>query len=133
MNVQQRAVSTVLRQRDLTPQDYLEIAWRRKWWIVICVMLGAGVAYAFSLTLPPFYQSSTLILVEPPRVSGAYITPMINTSVDDRLRTISQQILSRTNLSRIIKDLGLFRGENAPATSSGPGQRSFLDQVKSKG
>ena len=118
MDVSKRTVSMALHQKanNVSLQDYVEIFWRRKWWLVIPLVLGVVAGYVACFFIPPSYQSSTLILVEPQKVPTSYVTPTVPGTVDDRLRTISQQIMSRTNLSKIIKEYSLYKREDvAPA------------------
>jgi len=115
MDVSQRNVSIALHQKahSVSLQDYVEIFWRCKWWLVVPLALGVVAGYVAYFFIPPSYQSSTLILVEPQKVPTSYVTPTVPGTVDDRLRTISQQIMSRTNLSKIIKEYGLYKREDA--------------------
>jgi uncharacterized protein involved in exopolysaccharide biosynthesis len=118
MDVSKKTVSMALHQKAqiISLQDYVDIFWRRKWWLIIPLMLGVVAGYIACFFIPPTYQSSTLILVEPQKVPTSYVTPAVPGTVDDRLRTISQQIMSRTNLSKIIKEYGLYKREEiAPA------------------
>ena len=121
MNASGRAIGTPLQQGSgLTLHDGIDMFWRRKWLLVIPAMIGLLVAYGVCRFIPPVYHSSTLILVEPQKVPVAYVNPTVLGTVDDRLRTISQQIMSRTNLSKIIKDYNLYKPENgAPAKRDG--------------
>lgn len=82
---------------------------KRRWWIAV-LMMGAGSMVSFWLMkrLPRIYQASTLILVEPQKIPVAYVRPTVTTSVETRLRSIQQQITSRTRLERVIEDLKLF-------------------------
>src|ERR671931_796941 len=75
------------------------------------------MAIIYSHSLPSLYRSSILILVEPQRIPTAYINPTITSTVQERLATISQQILSRTNLEAIIRQFDLYnqeRNEGSP-------------------
>jgi polysaccharide chain length determinant protein (PEP-CTERM system associated) len=103
-------------QKNLMLQDYIEIFWRRKWWFVLPVVVGTAIAIVYSYSLPPLYRSSTLILVQPQQVPESYVRPTVTSSIENRLNTISQQILSRTNLQKIIKEFGLYKQERV-ATS----------------
>jgi polysaccharide chain length determinant protein (PEP-CTERM system associated) len=88
-------------------QEYIEIARRRKWWIIIpfvLVMMGSFILYK---KLPKIYQAQTLILVQPQRIPTAYVQPTITTPVSDRIATIRQQVLSRSSLEHVIRDLHL--------------------------
>lgn len=95
--------------KNFTIRDYAEIFWRRKWWFVIPVFIGVSVSTIYSYSLPSIYKSSTLILVEPQKIPESYVHPTVTSSVEDRLNTISQQILSRTNLEKIITEYGLYK------------------------
>ena len=91
------------------PEDFLQMAWRRRWVILIpAVLVAAGVAlYAWSL--PNRYRSESLILVVPQRVPENFVRSTITSDVGERLQSISQQILSRTRLERIILELNLYQ------------------------
>ncbi len=94
--------------KTYTPELILQIAWRRKWWIVIPAILVAGAVALWTRQLPNMYRSDALIMVVPQRVPEEYVRSTVTQSVEDRLQSISQQILSRTRLERIIDDLGLY-------------------------
>ena len=61
--------------------------------------------------LPNIFRSDTLILVVPQRVPESYVRSTVTTRIEDRLQSISQQILSRTRLERIIQDFNLYADE----------------------
>jgi polysaccharide biosynthesis transport protein len=67
--------------------------------------------WAVSWVLPPRYSSSTLILVEQPTMPKDYVTPNVNDDLQQRMQSITQQILSRTRLLHIIDDKHLY-GDN---------------------
>jgi polysaccharide chain length determinant protein (PEP-CTERM system associated) len=54
------------------------------------------------------YRSETVILVVPQRVPESYVRPTVTTRIEDRLNSITQQILSRTRLERVIQDFNLY-------------------------
>jgi polysaccharide chain length determinant protein (PEP-CTERM system associated) len=71
------------------------------------VAIAVG-AYAWVRTLPNQYRSDTLILVVPQRVPESYVRSTVTARIEDRLHSITQQILSRTRLERIIQDFNLY-------------------------
>jgi len=82
----------------------------RRWlvaWTVIGLFAGATVRW---LT-PPVYRASTAILVMPPRVPPDMVPSTVATKVSERLNIISQVILSRTTLERIIQEFLLYENE----------------------
>lgn len=89
---------------------YLELAIKRRWLLIIpfCIAMFCGIYLAFAL--PKIYQANTLILVRPQRVPTDYVRSVVSTDIDQRINTIKQQILSRTNLERIIEEFKLFSG-----------------------
>ena len=91
-----------------TPEDIAFIAWRRKWWALVPAVLIMAAAFGWIRTLPNQYMSDTLILVVPQQVPEAYVRSTVTTQIADRLQTITQQILSRTRLERIIQDFNLY-------------------------
>ena len=89
-------------------KKYIDIALRRKWWIIIpfLVVLLAGLAYG--LKAPRIYEAKTLILVQAQRVPEDFVRTIVTATVEDRLRTITQQVTSRTNLEKIVREYNLF-------------------------
>jgi len=88
--------------------EYIEIAKRRKWFIIIPFLLSLVGTFVYLKVVPPLYKSSTVILVEPQKVPKDYITPTVTVDVKDRLSTITQQVMSRTRLESIIKEFNLY-------------------------
>jgi polysaccharide chain length determinant protein (PEP-CTERM system associated) len=97
--------------RKYTPEDIAALAWRRKWLVVSVVSLVTTAAIAASMRLPDRYRSETLILVVPQRVPESYVRSTVTMRIEDRLRSLRQQILSRSNLERIIEDFQMFQQE----------------------
>ena len=71
----------------------------------------AAAVVGWTRTLTDMYRSDALILVVPQQVPESYVRSTVTATVADRLQSISQQILSRTRLERIILDLNLFEAE----------------------
>ena len=91
-----------------TPELALAIGWRRKWLILIPTVVIATVAIGVTYSLPDQYRSETAILVVPQRVPENYVRSTVTTKIEDRLRSINQQVRSRTKLERIIEDFNLY-------------------------
>ena len=95
-------------QLPIKPDQILDIIIRRKWLIIIpiCITLTYGLFY--TLTASRTYQASTLILVQPQKVPTNYVRSVVTSTINQRISTISQQILSRSNLEKIIDQFGIF-------------------------
>ena len=94
--------------KTYTPDDFARIAWRYKWAIVLPLFVVALGTMLMSSRLPDLYRSETIILVVPQQVPESYVRSTVTTRIEDRLQSISQQILSRTRLERIIQDFNLY-------------------------
>src|SRR6185312_9468583 len=95
--------------RNLGPEDYVAILKRRFWWILVPLILAPIAAYLYSLTVPNVYTSKTVVLVEAQKVPGDFVRPVITQGIAERLRTMQEQILSRTRLQPIIEQFELFK------------------------
>jgi polysaccharide chain length determinant protein (PEP-CTERM system associated) len=96
-------------------QHYLDVARRRHLHFLVPLFLGWAVVWGASWVMSPRYQSSTLILVEQPTMPKDYVTPNVNDDLQERMQSITQQILSRTRLVKIIDQFNLYPGANASA------------------
>jgi polysaccharide chain length determinant protein (PEP-CTERM system associated) len=63
--------------------------------------------------LPSKYRSETLIMVIPQRIPDSYVKATVSGSIEDRLPTISDQILSRSRLERVVNDFDLYKDQRA--------------------
>src|ERR1700676_392666 len=92
----------------LNLQQYADVIRRRHMYFLIPFFLGWLAVWSASWVLPSRYRSSTLILVEQPSMPRDYVTPNVTDDLQTRLQSITQQILSRTRLLRIIDELNLY-------------------------
>jgi len=92
---------------------YLGVVKRRHNQFLIPLFIGWTIVWAASWVLPPRYQSTTLILVEEPTMPKDYVKPNISDDLQQRMQSMTQQILSRTNLLHIINQFHLYSREHA--------------------
>jgi len=83
---------------------YLDIAQRRKYWIIIPFLASILGGLAYTLIAPKVFEATTLILVQSQSVPQDFVRSIVTEAIEDRLRTISQQVTSRTNLETVIRD-----------------------------
>src|SRR5580658_10674491 len=98
------------KSEGLNLQHYLGVVRRRHLHFLVPLFLGWIIVWGVSWVLPPRYLSSTLILVEQPTMPKDYVTPNVNDDLQARMQSITQQILSRTRLLRIINAMNLYAG-----------------------
>ena len=66
-------------------------------------------------SIPAMYRSETLIIVEQQKVPEHYVVPNVAADLQQRLQSMTQQILSRTRLQGIIQTFHLYTGEQGVA------------------
>lgn len=88
--------------------EYWEIARRRRWHILLSLFTCWAIACAGSWLVPSTFQSEALILVEQQKVPEQYVVPNVSVSLQDRLQSMTQQILSRTRLESTINRFHLY-------------------------
>jgi polysaccharide chain length determinant protein (PEP-CTERM system associated) len=79
---------------------------RKKIIIAIFLVVSCLGAYLASI-LPEVYRSSTLISVTPQRVPGSMVSSTITMDLGERMQSTIQEILSRTQLEKIIQEFNI--------------------------
>jgi succinoglycan biosynthesis transport protein ExoP len=92
----------------LAPLSIARMVWKRKLAILICWVTFSLIVAVVVYKLPTQYSSEALILVDSQKIPEKFVASTVNTDVQDRLATISQQILSSTQLKKIIDDFDLY-------------------------
>src|SRR5437899_1401997 len=113
------------RKTPSTPAEYLQFLSRRKWWVIIPAVFISLTVGVISWRLPRIYKSQTMIMVDPQKVPEQYVQSTVNGDVANRLQTISQEILSRTRMQKVVEQFGLYKELRKNKT-----QEEVLDQMR---
>ena len=100
--------------------EYWAIVVRRRWWILLPLFLVWAAVWGASWFLPAYYQSESLILVEQQKVPDQYVVPNVTSGLQQRLQSLTEQILSRTRLQATIDRLHLYSGPEGGLNSGDP-------------
>lgn len=76
--------------------------------MIFSVLVVVFFAFVYCVVARELYKSSTTILILPQEVPEDYIKSTVTYSVEERLSTIQQQVLSRPRLLKIIQSFDLF-------------------------
>lgn len=93
---------------DVMISKLLHVAVKRRWWLLVPTVVVALGACAASMVLPNRYESVATILVAHQQVPERYVTPNSTTDIREQLLLMTDEILSRTELLRIIDEFGLY-------------------------
>jgi polysaccharide chain length determinant protein (PEP-CTERM system associated) len=109
-------------EKQVTLNDYLRILNRRKWLILLCFLIFAGSAAAFSFLIPPVYQGRTTIMIEK------------EGKMEDQIFTISSMMQSETRIKNqveILKSRTLAQAV-VEAVFDSPFKNKFRNMMKAK-
>ncbi len=112
-------------ERGPSWDDYVKIIRRRRWWLVLPMFLCWAVVWGIGWFLPSVYRSETLILVEQQKVPEQYVVPNVSVDLQERLQSMTQQILSRTRLEGIAERFNLYPKAPAGLSTTDP-----VDQMR---
>ncbi len=96
---------------EFSPLSLLRMVWKHKLSIITIWVVLSLASLVVVFMLPAIYKAETLILVDSQKIPEKYVTSTVGTEVQDRLATISQQILSATRLQKVIQDFNLYEKE----------------------
>jgi len=101
--------------KRLTPVDIIAILKRSVWIVAIPPVVCFFAALLYSSRVPNVYQADMLIAVDPQRVPGDFVKPTVTLATDRRLDAITVQVLSRTNLQRMVDHFSLYADQRRSA------------------
>lgn len=102
-------------------EEYWEVVRRRRWLILGSVFLCWAIVWGIGWLVPPTYTSQAEIIVEQQQVPADFVTPNVQTTAEQQLQTMTQQILSRTRLQNIIDQYHLYAHQNPIVALLEPG------------
>lgn len=104
-------IKAPLAPAQFTPLSLLRMVWLHRLAILLIWIVASSITAIIVRALPAVYKAEVSILVDPQKIPNSVVQSMVTTNVQDRLATISQQILSTAQLQKVIDDFGLYRKE----------------------
>jgi uncharacterized protein involved in exopolysaccharide biosynthesis len=92
-------------------KDYLKVIKRRTKFLVIPFIVISILSIVLSVVLPPVYRSIATILIEEQEIPSDLVRSTVTSFADQRIQVISQRIMTRPNLTEIIKKFDLYAKE----------------------
>jgi succinoglycan biosynthesis transport protein ExoP len=87
---------------------YITILKRRKNYFIIPALAVLVGAFLIALLLPSIYESSSTILIEEQQIPPEFVRSTVTGFADQRIQSLTQQILSRVKLWEIIQQFKLY-------------------------
>jgi len=99
-------------QTQIKPDYIIDVLIRGRWFLIVPLCISLTLGLGMTLTANKTYEAATMILVQPQRVPINYIKSVVSSGIGERISTISQQGLSRSNLEQIIEQFGLYENSS---------------------
>jgi uncharacterized protein involved in exopolysaccharide biosynthesis len=94
---------------EINISEILHGFYRRKWLILCVFVVTSCLSIYLAKILPEVYRSSTLILVTPQKLPGSFVASTVTMDLSERMQSILQEIMSRTNLEKVVQEFNLFQ------------------------
>ncbi len=94
--------------QDKDVREYLRIFKKRIRYFIIPALAVFITASCIAFLWPPTYESSSTILIENQQIPPEFVRSTVTGFADERIQSLTQQILSRTKLAEIIKQFDLY-------------------------
>lgn len=86
---------------------------RRRWWVGLSALIVTLLAITVVMMLPDKYQSEATLVVVQQRIAQRFVEPTMNTGGSEAFYSMSREVLSRSQLMKIITDFGLYQEARA--------------------
>lgn len=114
-------------RRPMDMEDYVDILRRHKSWILAPLFAGLVIATVVACVWPDTYISASIIRITPPQVPERFVQSALNQMLNERISSISQQVLSRSTLINIIQTLDLYERDRRRLP-----MEDIVDRMKTK-
>ena len=100
--------------KPISIAPYIDVIYRHRIMAICVLALGLGTTLCLMLMLPNVYQSTAVIVIEPPQVSPDYVDvgtpsgPGQRVNVADQLEALAHQAFSQARLEVLIRKFGLY-------------------------
>ncbi len=92
----------------MTMNDYFAIVKRRKWSLILPMLIVFMVASIVALALPSIYKSTSTILIEEQDIPAEFVMTTVTSFAEQRLQSIHQRIVSYSKLLDIMNRFNLY-------------------------
>jgi polysaccharide biosynthesis transport protein len=105
-------------EQEKSIKDYLQILRRRKYTIIIPMLVLLFLSLIVTIALPPVYRSKATILIEQQHIPNDLVKSTVISFADERIRQIEQKLMTIDNLNKIIEKFNLYKKEKNLVNSS---------------
>lgn len=100
-----------VQRRELELEDYIDVARRHRAWIIGPILAGLVISVVVAYLWPDTFVSQAVVKVVPSQIPERFVPSNVNFELSQRISTMAQNILSRSNLTNIISNYALYPRE----------------------
>ena len=93
----------MIANRELKPDDYLQILKRYKWVLIVPTLVAPLAAFLVSFAFSPRYTSEALLLILEQQVPTGLVKPVVSQELVERIATLQGRIESRDTLQPLVE------------------------------
>jgi polysaccharide chain length determinant protein (PEP-CTERM system associated) len=89
--------------------DWLRAVWgRRKWLALLAFVVPMAIGLTVVVAMPKIYRATVTVLIVRQQIPETLVASTVTSALETRLKTISQEILSRPRLEALRQRFGLY-------------------------
>jgi len=97
-------------KQSLQVRLYIDIVLRKKVFIIACLLLGIAIGLGVTVKTPRQYRATALLSYQRQKINPGKMAPDVSEKISEMVSTLTQLVTSRTDLEKMIKDFGLYKG-----------------------
>lgn len=106
-----------MEEQEKNIQDYLAIVSRRKIPMIVIASVVFTLGVVIALLWPPTYNSTATILIKEQEIPTELVRSTVTSYAAQRIQTISQRVMTRTNLMQIVEKYNLYKKDRKRKTT----------------
>ncbi len=96
-------------KQSLQIRLYIDIIFRKKVFIIACLLLGIMVGLVLNVVMPKQYRALALLSYQRQKINPSRMSPHVDEKIKEMVSTLTQLVTSRTDLEKMINDIGLYK------------------------
>lgn len=103
-------------QKNPLLKEYLDIAFRRKWWVILPALVGLLFAIAVYFRFPKLYMAETRVQIREQTISRSLLQPILDFSSTDLVTQIRAEVTAAQYVKEVDDELQLVGSEGGPSS-----------------
>lgn len=94
--------------KNLGPDNIVDFIVRRKWSLILPVIIISCIAATIAVKIPPVYRTTSTILIKEQEIPEEYVKTSMTTYAEQRIQNINQRVMTSSRLMALIETFDLY-------------------------